>query len=108
MASIDDRKDAFENKYAHDQEVTFKVGARCSKLMGLWAAGLMGLKGPQADAYAKEIVVTDLEEGGFDDVKRRVMKDFADKGVKISDHVFDRELEKNLAEAKKQIMKDVK
>ena len=108
MAGIDDRKDAFENKYAHDQEVAFKVSARCSKLIGLWAAGLMGLAGPQADSYAKEIVEADLAEAGFEDVKKRIMKDFAAKGVKVSDHVFARELEKCLAESKSQIMKDTK
>ena len=73
MAGINDRKDAFENKYAHDQEVQFKVNARTSKMMGLWAAEQMGLKGGEADAYAKQIVMVDLEEAGFGDVKRRIM-----------------------------------
>jgi hypothetical protein len=108
MAGIEDRKDAFENKYAHDQEVQFKVNARASKMMGLWAAEQMGLKGSEADAYAKQIVMVDLEEAGFADVKRRIMKDFADKKVSVSDHVFERELEKKLAEAKTQVMQDKK
>lgn len=108
MAGIEDRKDAFEKKYAHDQEIQFKVSARTSKLMGLWAAEQMGLKGPEADAYAKQIVMVDLEEAGFDDVKRRIMKDFAEKKVNVSEHVFARELEKKHAEAKTQIMNDQK
>lgn len=108
MPGIEDRKDAFENKYAHDQEVMFKVNARTSKLLGLWAAGLLGLSGAEAEAYAKEIVVVDLEEAGFEDVKRRIMKDFTDKNVSVSDHVFQRELEKANAAAKEQIMKDLK
>jgi hypothetical protein len=108
MAGIEDRKDAFEKKYAHDQEVQFKVSARTSKLIGLWAAEQMGLKGADAETYAKQIVMVDLEEAGFADVKRRIMKDFADKKVSISDHVFERELEMKHAEAKTQIMEDRK
>ena len=60
--SLEDRKDAFEKKYAHDQELMFKVEARTSKLFGLWVAEQIGLSGPDADTYAKEVVAANLEE----------------------------------------------
>ena len=106
MAGIEDREDAFERKYAHDQEIIFKVEARCCKLLGLWAAKQLELK--NTDAYAKEIVSLHTEKAGFDHVKNRILKDFAAKRLQISGHVFDRELEKLLAEAKKQIMQQAK
>ncbi len=104
MASFDERKDAFEKKFAHDEELAFKVEARCCKLFGLWAAEQMGLEGADAETYAKEVVGANLEEPGFDDVKRKVMPDFAEKNVDISDHVIDTMLEKCMDEAKEQIM----
>lgn len=105
MSSFDDRKDAFETKFAHDEELAFKVEARCCKLFGLWAAEQMGLKDADADTYAREVVGANLEEPGFDDVKRKVMPDFEAKKVDVSEHVIDTMLEKFLEEAKIQIMK---
>lgn len=104
MSSFDDRKDAFEKKFAHDEELLFKVEARCCKLFGLWAAEQLGLSGAEADAYAKQVVGSNLEEPGFDDVKRKVKPDFAGKGLDISDHVIDVMLEKLHKEARDQIM----
>lgn len=103
MSSFDNRKDAFESKYAHDQEMIFKAEARCCKLLGLWLAGEMGLAGAHADAYAKEVVGANLDEPGFDDVKRKVMADIKDKGLNISEHMIDRQIEKCFAEAKAQL-----
>lgn len=105
MANLNDRKDAFENKYAHDQELMFKIEARTAKLFGLWAAQQMGMDEAAADAYAKEIVGVNLDSPGFDDIKSHVMKDFEAKGVTVSSHVADRQLEECLEEAKKQIVK---
>ncbi|MCB9991854.1 MAG: DUF1476 domain-containing protein [Rhodospirillales bacterium] len=104
MSSFEERKDAFEKKFAHDEELAFKVEARCCKLFGLWAAEQLGLEGADAETYAKEVVGSNLEEPGFDDVKRKVMPDFEAKGVDISDHVVDSMLEKYMEEAKNQIM----
>lgn len=106
MAGMDDREDALEKKYVHDQEITFKIEARCCKLLGLWAAKQLELK--NTDAYAKEIVSLHTEKAGFDHVKNRILKDFAAKRLQVSGHVFDRELEKFLAEARKQIMQQAK
>ncbi|HEY8189743.1 MAG TPA: DUF1476 domain-containing protein [Micavibrio sp.] len=104
MSSFDNRKDAFESKYAHDQEMMFRAEARCCKLFGLWLAGEMGLAGAEADLYAKEVVSSNLDEAGFDDVKRKVMADIKTKGLDISEHIIDRQLEKSMAEAKAQLL----
>ena len=70
--NCDDRKNAAEAKFKHDQEFQFKVNARRNKLLGLWAAGLMGLDGADAEAYAKQVVVSDFDEPGDNDVLRKV------------------------------------
>jgi hypothetical protein len=79
MTSLNDREKAFENKYAHDQDLKFKIINRRNKLLGQWAGALLG-KG-DIDAYAKEVVISDLEEAGEDDVVRKVAADFAAGGV---------------------------
>jgi hypothetical protein len=78
MSTFDDRESAFENKYAHDEEMLFKAQARCNKLLGLWAAELMGKSGDDAAAYAKEVVIADFEEAGHEDVVRKVAGDLGD------------------------------
>ncbi len=78
MSTFDDRENAFENKYAHDAEMQFKVEARRNKLVGLWAAELMGKSGEEAQAYAKEVVLADFEEAGYEDVVRKVAGDLGD------------------------------
>ena len=79
MSTFKDRENAFENKYAHDEEMKFKAEARCNKLLGLWAADLMGKTGDDADAYAREVIKADFEEAGFEDVIRKVAGDLGDK-----------------------------
>ena len=81
MTTFDKRKDAFESKFAHDASLRFKAEARRNKLLGLWAAELLGKTGPDADAYAKEVVLSDFEEAGDDDVLRKVAKDLESKGI---------------------------
>lgn len=103
MTSFDDRKNAFENKFAHDAEFRFKVEARTSKLLGLWAAEQMGLSGDAATAYAGEVISSNLEEAGFGDIKRKVRKDFDAKGVAVSDHMIESMIEKYLEDAKTQL-----
>ena len=85
MTTFDKREEGFEKKFAHDEELRFKANARRNKLLGLWAAEKMGLSGPAAEAYAKEVVVADFEESGDNDVLRKVRKDFDAKGVSQSD-----------------------
>ena len=85
MTTFDKREVGFEKKFAHDEELRFKASARRNKLLGLWAAEKMGLSGPAADAYAKEVVVADFEEAGDEDVFRKLRKDLDVKGVALSD-----------------------
>lgn len=79
MNTFKDRETAFENKYAHDENMKFKAEARCHKLLGLWAAELLGKSGDDADAYAREVVASDFEEAGHEDVIRKVAGDLGDK-----------------------------
>lgn len=79
MTTFDDRETAFEAKFAHDEEMQFKAEARRNKLLGLWAADLLGLSGDEADAYAKTVVAADFEEPGHEDVVRKVAGDLGDK-----------------------------
>jgi hypothetical protein len=102
--TMDDRKSAFENKFAHDAEMQFKVGARRNKLLGLWAATLLKLTPEEADAYAKSVVQADFEEAGDDDVFRKIHGDLSAKGIEISDHAVRKAMEDCMAEAQKQLM----
>lgn len=103
MTTFDDRKSAFENKYAHDQEFLFKLEARTCKLFGLWAAEQMGLSGDDATTYAGDVIGANLEEVGFDDVKRKVRADFTAKNIDVSDHVMDAMLDQCLETARIQL-----
>jgi len=85
MTTFDQREEGFEKKFAHDEELRFKATARRNKLLGLWAAEKLGVSGPAADAYAKEVVMADFEEAGDDDVFRKLRKDFDAKGVAVTD-----------------------
>ena len=79
MTTFDDREHAFEAKFAHDSEMQFRAEARRNKLVGLWAAGLMGKADEAATAYAMEVVSADFEEAGDEDVVRKVVADLAGK-----------------------------
>jgi hypothetical protein len=85
MSTFDSREKGFENKFAHDEELRFKATVRRNKLLGAWAAEKMGMSGADADSYAKEVVASDFEEAGDDDVVRKVAADFKAKGVNQSE-----------------------
>ena len=106
MASFDEREQAFEKKFAHEEQLDFAVEARCSKLFGLWIAEQIGLEGADAQTYAGEVVESNLEEPGFEDVLRKVTADLDAKNVEISDHVLRVELDKALEIAKKQVLEE--
>lgn len=91
MTTFNDRENAFENKYAHDAETKFKIEARANKLLGLWVAELLGKTGDDAAAYAIEVVKSDFEEPGIEDVVRKVSGDVAGK-------ITDDEIRDKLAE----------
>lgn len=101
MNTMKDRENAFENKYAHDAEMQFKAEARRNKLLGLWAADLMGLTGDAAADYAKEVVKSDFEEAGDEDVYRKVSSDLGDKADEATIRA---KMVSLMAEAKAQVM----
>lgn len=108
MSGFDDREKAFENKFAHDENLRFKVEARTSKLFGEWAAGKMGLTGDKAKQYGQEVVGANLEESGFDDILRKVRTDFAKHNIEMSDHTLQSELDDIHTEARNQVMNETK
>lgn len=106
MNTFDKRQEGFERKFAHDEELEFKASARRNKLLGLWAAELMGISGDEAESYAKEVVKSDFEEAGDDDVFRKVRGDFDAKGIDQSDHQLRRMMDELMATAKEQIQNE--
>jgi len=103
MTTFDKREEGFEKQFAHDEDLKFKAMARRNKLLGLWAAEKMGLTGADADAYAKEVVMSDFEEAGDHDVLRKVRKDFEAKGIAQSEEQVRQTMDRLLAEAVAQI-----
>jgi hypothetical protein len=100
MTTFDKREEAFEKKFAHDEELKFKATARRNKLLGLWAAAALGKTGADADAYSKEVVAADFEEAGDEDVVRKIVNDLAGKATEAEVRSMMQEL---FAEAVKQI-----
>lgn len=103
MSSFDDRENAFENKFARDAEMQFKADARRNKLLGLWAAELLGKSGDAAADYAREVVKSDFEEAGDEDVYRKVSGDL---GTKADEATIRAKMVELMAEAKAQLMSE--
>jgi hypothetical protein len=103
MTTFDKREEGFEKKFAHDEELRFKAMARRNKLLGLWAAGLLGKSGPDAEAYAKEVVLADFEEAGDDDVFRKVVRDLQAAKVAQTEQDIRKKMNDLLGEAIAQI-----
>src|ERR1700733_15034916 len=101
-----DREKGFENKWAHDEEFHFKVVVRRNKLLGLWAAGEMGITGAQADEHAKALAPLDFLEPGHEDVVRKLRHDFDAAGVAHSDYVIRHQMEELTKLAGEQLMGD--
>jgi hypothetical protein len=104
MTTFDDREKAFEDKYKHDQELQFRVEVRRNKLLGLWAAELLGKS--DAQAYASEVISADFEEPGDADLVRKILGDMQDAGVEMSEHRLRKKMEECLTEAKEQVMRE--
>ena len=102
MTTFDNRENAFENQFAHDADLQFKVAARRDKLIGLWAAAKLGHSGDAADAYAKSVILADLKEGGDEDVISKLVADLGGAGVAEAD--VRAQLVVQAAEARRQIM----
>lgn len=99
MTTFDDREKGFEKKFAHDQDLRFKAESRRNKMLGEWAAGLMGMSGPAVEDYVKAVRKADLAEKGDADVLRKVAGDLAAKGVKMSDADISNKMHEFLAKA---------
>ncbi len=108
MTTFDEREKAFEHKFEHDMELRFKARARSNKLLGLWAAGLMGKSGEAAEAYARDIVMADFEKPGDHDVVHTLMHDLAAAGKPTAEHTIRRQGTRFLDEAMKQVMSEVR
>lgn len=102
MTTFDDRKDAFENKFAHDEELRFKAMARRNKLLGLWAAERLGKSGADAEEYAKSVVLADFDEPGDEDVFRKVREDL---DASVSDQEIRSQMATLLAQAAESVQK---
>lgn len=104
MSGFDRKNPNDDAKYAHDEQTNFKINARRGKLFGLWAAGEMGISGAEAEAYAKEVVLADMDEPGYEDILRKVQADFDEKGVDVSDHRQRTKIEELWNVARDQVM----
>lgn len=103
MTTFDDREKAFENKFAHDEAMRFKAVARRNKLLGLWAAGVLGKAGDDAKAYAASIVAEDIKEHGEEDVARKLITDL---GPLASEATIRSKMAELMREAKAQIVSE--
>jgi hypothetical protein len=101
---MDERRDAAEKKFAHDEELRFKAMARRNKLLGLWAAEKLGQSGADAEAYARSVIMADFEESGEEDVFRKIRKDFDAANVAETDAEIRAKMEELLAQAKLEVL----
>lgn len=101
--SFENRQKSSETKFSMDQQKQFKIEARASKLIGLWAAEQMHITGTEAETYAKSVVAANMDEPGFDDVRRKIVADFKEHNIEASDHLLDTVFSKKLTEAAAQI-----
>ncbi len=104
MTTFDDRERAFETKFAHDEEMAFRIVARRNRLVGQWAAALMTLTPEETDAYAKSVVHADLEEAGDDDVVRKLLGDLTAAAVDVDEAEVRRALDEQMIEARRQLL----
>jgi hypothetical protein len=101
MTTFDDREQGFERKFVLDQDLEFKATARRNRLLGEWAAGLMGLA--TAEEYARAVVKSDFEQPGDEDVLRKVAGDLKGAGVSVSEGEVRMKMDELLAQAREQI-----
>jgi len=104
MTSLDDRAKGFENKFAHDEELNFKAISRRNKLLGLWAAGKMSKNVDEANAYAKDVVLSDFESEGDGDVIAKLLKDFYNAEIEVSEQEIIAEMDRLLPIARAEIL----
>ncbi len=105
MTTFDKREEGFEKKFAHDEELQFKAGARRNKLLGMWAAEKMGMTADEAQTYAKDVVMSDFEEAGDHDVFRKIRQDFDARKITVADPEIRRVMDELMTQAIDQIKK---
>jgi hypothetical protein len=103
MTSMKDREEGFERQFVHDEELRFKASARRNKQLGLWIADKLGKSGAEAEAYAREVLISDFVEAGDEDVYRKVKADVDAAGVALSEHQIRRKMDELMAVAIEQI-----
>jgi hypothetical protein len=103
ITTFDKREEGFEKQFVHDEELRFKAMARRNKMLGLWAAGILGKTGADAESYSKDVVLAEFEAGGVEDVLRKVVKDLEPKGV--TEQQIRTQMDQFLSEAVAQIKK---
>ncbi|MDP3174419.1 DUF1476 domain-containing protein [Phenylobacterium sp.] len=103
MTTFDDREQGFERKFALDQEQEFKAGVRRNRMLGAWAAGLMGLEGQHIEDYSKAVVKSDFELPGDEDVLRKVFEDLKGSGVQVTEGDVRMKMAELLAQAREQV-----
>jgi hypothetical protein len=104
MTTFDEREQAFEAKFARDEEMAFRIIARRNRLLGVWAAELMKLTPEEADAYSKAVVHAEFEEAGDDDVVRKLLGDLTAAGIDVDEVTVRRALDEQSVEARRQLM----
>ncbi len=104
MGSFDDRERAFETKFAHDEDMKFRITARRNRLLGEWAARQMGLTDAESESYAKDVIRADFEEAGDNDVIRKVLGDLPGAGIEIDEEAIAEALRNKEIEARRQII----
>jgi hypothetical protein len=106
MTQFDDRERAYEAKFAHDEEMNFRIVARRNRLVGEWAARKMGLSEEETASYAKDVVRADFESAGDDDIVRKIMGDLTSANVEVDEADIREALEHKIIEARRQIMQE--
>ncbi|ATY34798.1 DUF1476 domain-containing protein [Sphingomonas psychrotolerans] len=104
MTTFDDRERGFEAKFAHDEDIAFRIAARRNRLLGQWAAARMKLTPEETDAYAKAVVQADFEEAGDEDVIRKLLGDLLAAGVEVDDATIRSAIQEQTIEARRQLM----
>ncbi|MBN8500391.1 MAG: DUF1476 domain-containing protein [Sphingomonadales bacterium] len=107
MTDFNDRERAEEAKFAHDEEMQFRIQARRNRLLGAWAAEKMGLSSVEAEAYAKAVVQADFEEAGDEDVIRKLLGDLVSAGLDVTEADVRTALEAKSVEARRMLMGEV-
>jgi hypothetical protein len=104
MTTFDERERAFEANFSREQDMEFRIAARRNRLLGVWAADLMGLTAEETDAYAKAVVQADFEEAGDEDVIRKLVSDLTAAGVEVDEVVVREAINDKFVEARRQLM----